>query len=134
MGQLEAWKKARPRHNTTRNILVSGRHGPIYRAGFGPRSRSMGGHEHDPFKSGTKWPISILYLKHQFQRSSCVIFLQKTPHIYFKLICCTSIYAKRRPTQARCMRTTTMAQTRHAGLLTVSGQPVSPSIHLIKLA
>jgi hypothetical protein len=35
--------------------------------------------------------ISILYLKHQFQRSTCVIFLQITPHNYFKLICCTPI-------------------------------------------
>jgi hypothetical protein len=50
-------KKARPRHGTTRNNLVPGRHGPLYRAGFGPRSRSMGGHEHGPFKAGTKWPI-----------------------------------------------------------------------------
>jgi hypothetical protein len=57
MGRPEARKKARPRHGTTRNILVSGQHGPIYRAGFGPRSRPMGGHEHDPFKAGTKWPI-----------------------------------------------------------------------------
>jgi hypothetical protein len=32
---------------------------------------------------------SILYLKHQFQRSSRVIFLQITPHKYFKLIRCT---------------------------------------------
>ena len=29
---------------------------------------------------------TILYLKHQFQRSSRVIFLQITPHSYFKLI------------------------------------------------
>jgi hypothetical protein len=36
-------------------------------------------------------PISILYLKHQFQRSSRIIFLQITPHNYFKLICCTTI-------------------------------------------
>jgi hypothetical protein len=35
--------------------------------------------------------VSILYLKHQFQRSSCVIFLQITPHSYFKLIRCTPI-------------------------------------------
>jgi hypothetical protein len=27
--------------------------------------------------------ISILYLKHQFQRSSCVIFLQKDPSLFF---------------------------------------------------
>jgi hypothetical protein len=40
MGRPEARKKAR--------------HGPIYRAGFGLRSRPMDGHEHDPFKSGTK--------------------------------------------------------------------------------
>jgi hypothetical protein len=75
---------------------------------------------------------SIIYLKHQFQRSSCVIFLQITPHSYFKLICCTSINVKRRLTWARCTRATTMAQARHVGLLTVSGQPVSLSIHLIK--
>jgi hypothetical protein len=50
-------KKARPRHDTTWNNLVSGRHDPLYRAGFGPRSRPMGGHEHCPFKAGTKWPI-----------------------------------------------------------------------------
>jgi hypothetical protein len=78
--------------------------------------------------------ISILYLKHQFQRSSCVIFLQITPHSYFKLIWCTSIDAKRCPTRARCTRATTMAHARHVSLLTVSGQPVSPSIHLIKSA
>jgi hypothetical protein len=32
-----------------------------------------------------------LLLKHQFQRSSCVIFLQITSHSYFKLIRCTFI-------------------------------------------
>jgi hypothetical protein len=65
--------------------------------------------------------ISILYLKHQFQRSSCVIFSQITPYSYFKLISYMSIDAKQRPTWAGCTRVTTMAQTRHAGLLTVSG-------------
>jgi hypothetical protein len=45
------------RHGTARNNLVPGRHGPLYRAGFGPRSRPMGGHEHGSFKAGTKWPI-----------------------------------------------------------------------------
>jgi hypothetical protein len=58
MGRPEAReKKARPRHGTARNNLVPGRHGPLYRAGFGPRSRPMGGHGHGPFKAGTKWPI-----------------------------------------------------------------------------
>jgi hypothetical protein len=38
--------------------------------------------------------LSILYLKHQFQRSSRVIFLQITPHSYFKLIRCTPIYGQ----------------------------------------
>jgi hypothetical protein len=57
VGRPEARKKARPRHGTARNNLVPGRHGPLYRAGFGPRSRPMGGHEHGPFKAGTKWPI-----------------------------------------------------------------------------
>jgi hypothetical protein len=41
--------------------------------------------------------------------------------------------AKRRPTRARRTRATTITQTRHTGLLTVSGQSVSPSTHLIKL-
>jgi hypothetical protein len=50
-------KKTRPRHGTTQNNLVPGWHGPIYQAGYGPRSRPMGGHEHDLFKAGTKWPI-----------------------------------------------------------------------------
>jgi hypothetical protein len=49
--------EARPMYGTTRNNLVSGWHGPLYRAGFGPRSRPMGGHEHDPFNADTKWPI-----------------------------------------------------------------------------
>jgi hypothetical protein len=58
MGRPEARKKkTRPRHGTTRNNLVPGRHGPLYRAGFGPRSWPMGGHEHGPFKAGTKRPI-----------------------------------------------------------------------------
>jgi hypothetical protein len=35
--------------------------------------------------------ISLLYLKHQFQRSSRIIFLQTTPHIYFKLTHCTLV-------------------------------------------
>jgi hypothetical protein len=39
----------------------------------------------------TSISISILYLKYQFQRSFCIIFLQITPHSYFKLICYTSI-------------------------------------------
>jgi hypothetical protein len=47
-------KKVRPNYGTARKNLVSDRHGPLYRAGFGPRSRSMGGHEHDPFKADTK--------------------------------------------------------------------------------
>jgi hypothetical protein len=58
MGRPEARKKkARPRHGTARNNLVPGRHDPLYRAGFGPRSRPMDGHGHGPFKAGTKWPI-----------------------------------------------------------------------------
>jgi hypothetical protein len=64
-------------------------------------------------------PISILYLKHQFQRSSHVIFLQITHHSYFKLICCTPIdgqTAARHGPDAR-----VVAQARHVGLLTVPG-------------
>jgi hypothetical protein len=36
------------------------------------------------------------------------------------------------PTRARRPRATTLAQARHADLLTVPDQPVSPSAHLIK--
>jgi hypothetical protein len=59
VGRAKARKKstAQARHGTARNNLVSGRHGPLYRVGFGPRSRPMGGHEHGPFKADTKWPI-----------------------------------------------------------------------------
>jgi hypothetical protein len=35
--------------------------------------------------------LYILYLKHMFQRSSRVIFLQITSHSYFKLIRCMPI-------------------------------------------
>jgi hypothetical protein len=105
-----------------------------------------------------------VYLKHQFQRSSCVIFLQITLHNYFKLIRCTPIdsqmVARHGPdTRSRHLftnnpsqlfqinplhayrwpnggpaRATTLAQSRHVGLLIVSGQPISPSAHLIKSA
>jgi hypothetical protein len=44
-----------------------------------------------PLPSSPLYGISILYLKHQFQRSSRVIFLQITPHSYFKLTRCTPI-------------------------------------------
>jgi hypothetical protein len=50
MGRLEE----RLRYGKVRNILVSDRYGPIYRAGFWSRSRSMGEHEHSPFKAGMK--------------------------------------------------------------------------------
>jgi hypothetical protein len=57
--------------------------------------------------------ISILYLKHQFQRSSRVIFLQITTHSYFKLICCTpnNQTAVRHGLDAP--RAITLAQARH---------------------
>jgi hypothetical protein len=67
---------------------------------------------------------SILYLKHQFQRSSRVIFLQITPHGYFKLIYCTPIDGQTAAQHGPGPRATTLAQGRHAGQLTVSGQPV----------
>jgi hypothetical protein len=38
------------------------------------------------------------------------------------------------PTWARRLRATTLTHARHVGLLTVSGQPVSPPAHLIKSA
>jgi hypothetical protein len=57
VGRPEARKKSTVQHGTTRNNLVSGRHGLLYRVGFEPRSRPMGGHEDGPFKAGTEWPI-----------------------------------------------------------------------------
>jgi hypothetical protein len=69
-----------------------------------------------------KAPVSTVVMRHFFTNNSSQLF-------QIKLIRCTSIDAKQRPT-----RDTTMAQTRHVGLLTVSGQSVSPSIHLIKSA
>jgi hypothetical protein len=36
------------------------------------------------------------------------------------------------PARAKHPRATNLTQARHAGLLTVPGQPVSPSVHLIK--
>jgi hypothetical protein len=47
-------------------------HGPIYRVGFGPRSRPMGGHGHNPFKAGTKWPIE--------RKEKAHIFIKTTLH------------------------------------------------------
>jgi hypothetical protein len=38
------------------------------------------------------------------------------------------------PARAKRPRATTLAQTRHADLLTVPGQTISPSAHLIKSA
>jgi hypothetical protein len=67
MGRPEARKKARPRHDTSQNILVPGRHDPLFRAGFGPRSRPMAGTSttrlrqarNDPYRD-TKRPIYLL--------------------------------------------------------------------------
>jgi hypothetical protein len=48
-------------------------------------------------------------------------FFTNNPSQLFKLISCMSIDVKQRPTRTRCTQAITMAQTRHAGLLTVSG-------------
>jgi hypothetical protein len=56
MGRPEARKKARPRHGTTRNILVSGRHGPLFRAEVTARLRQT---RNGPYR-GTKRPIYLL--------------------------------------------------------------------------
>ena len=53
-GLARCMKKARPRHDTIRSILVSDRHDPIYWAEFGPGSRLMDGHELGSFKAHTK--------------------------------------------------------------------------------
>jgi hypothetical protein len=39
----------------------------------------------DSIVTASRYYLSLLYLKHQFQRSFYVIFLQIIPHIYLKL-------------------------------------------------
>jgi hypothetical protein len=70
-------------------------------------------------------PKSLLYLKHQFKRSSHAIFLQITPYNYFKLICCTPIDGQ---TTAR--HGPDARGPRHV----MPAWPVSLSAHLIKFA
>jgi hypothetical protein len=71
-----------------------------------------------------KAPVSTVVMRHLFTNN---------PSQLFQI---NSLYAYRwpngGPARARRTRATTMAQTRHVGLLTVPGQPVSPSAHLIK--
>jgi hypothetical protein len=57
MDRSEARKKSMAQARHDPKYFNAGRHGPIYRVGFRLRSRPMGGHEHGPFKVGTKWPI-----------------------------------------------------------------------------
>jgi hypothetical protein len=88
-------------------------------------------------------------LKHQFQRSSHAIFLQITPHIYFKLttprpLRATNLHVPKHtsayrwsnggPSRARRMRSATLAWARYADLLIVPGRLVRPSGHLVKSA
>jgi hypothetical protein len=61
----------------------------IFFENFGHSSYSTKNVKYYLFYYNLFYHLSILYLKHQFQRSSRVIFLQITPHSYFKLICCT---------------------------------------------
>jgi hypothetical protein len=71
--------------------------------------------------------IYILYLKHQFQLSSRVIFLQITPHIYFKLIRYTPIdgqTAARHGPDARGQQ----LWPRHVLTVSIDGQTVARSI------
>jgi hypothetical protein len=69
------------------NILTS----LLFFKNFGHSSYSTKNVKYYLFYYNLFYHLSILYLKHQFQRSSRVIFLQITPHSYFKLICCTPI-------------------------------------------
>jgi hypothetical protein len=71
--------------------------------------------------------ISSRDLKHQFQRSLRVIFLQITSHSYFKLICCTPI-DDQTPADHNSSPSTSCRSANYAG------QHVSPSVHLIKSA
>jgi hypothetical protein len=82
-------------------------------------------HKNIQFYTILKASVSTVVMRHCFTNNPSQLFQINLLH---------AIDVKRRPTRARCTRATTMAQTRHAGLLTVSGQSVSPSIHLIKSA
>jgi hypothetical protein len=63
MGEHEARKKVRSKHDMAQNYLGPGRPGPLHRVVLGPTPRPTGGHEPDPFKqtrigpfTGTKRP------------------------------------------------------------------------------
>jgi hypothetical protein len=66
-----------------------------------------------------KAPVLTVVMRHFFTNNPSYLFQINLLHVY--------------RCQTTC-RATTIAHARHAGLLTLSGQPVSPSIHLIKSA
>jgi hypothetical protein len=71
-----------------------------------------------------KAPVSTVVPHYLFTNNPSKLFQINLLHAY--------IWPNDGPARATRPRATTLAQARHAGLLTVSGQPVSPSVHLIK--
>jgi hypothetical protein len=65
-------------------------------------------------------------MRHHFTNNLSQLFQNNPLHAY--------IWPNDGPTRVRRPRATTLAQARHAGPLTVLGQLVTPSAHLIKSA
>jgi hypothetical protein len=73
-----------------------------------------------------KAPVSTVVLYRSFTNKLSQLFQINPLHVYRWPNGC--------PTLARRPRAPALAQARHTSLLTVPGQPVSPSTHLIKSA
>lgn len=79
--------------NSPSTTRITGRVGPDPpTTGSGPARRGLKTFHTTGYPVGmTHFYIYISILKHQFQQSSCITFLQITPHIYFKLTRCTPV-------------------------------------------
>jgi hypothetical protein len=71
-----------------------------------------------------KVPVSTVVLRRLFTNNLSQLFQINPMHAYR--------WPNGGPVRARCPRATALAQTCHAGLLTVSAQPVNPLANLIK--
>jgi hypothetical protein len=78
--------------------------------------------------------ISILHLKYQFQLVFSRHLYTNNPSQLFQINLSHDYrWPNGGPARAKRPRATTLAQARHADLLTVPSQTVSPSAHLINL-
>jgi hypothetical protein len=79
--------------------------------------------------------ISVVHLKHPFQLVVSRHLFTNNPSQLFQINLLHDYrWPNGGPTRAKRPRATTLAQARHADMLTVPGQTVSPSAHLINLA